>query len=311
LSLTDLATLIQDTNAAIIDAERFLAAEPNDIFARLNAQSLQKRLSDLQERFDEAASLSQVEVLRYRLFKQPAEVSLRTVNELLATFQQSFTVVYDSIASNTAKKRARLSENTLRSTNFNFAYSYAGSLGFALTLPREPTLLANDHDEAIQVIRELTQTRDEADVKSFADNYGLASVRTMYKWLDALSKADADAELDWRGSAAESEPFIIQVADARVVRDLIARTSDVEYTERPYRGTLLAYDSQRHTFRFAVGNRRTIHGSVSHAITDPLEVPEEYDVLVRVSTVELYSTEQTEERYELTSIAPAGSTRVL
>jgi hypothetical protein len=306
MSLIDVVTLLQDTNAQISEAEKLLLENPTDYYASTVLQNLQKRLEALQTRFNAMAAESQLEVLRYRMLTQPIDASLRAVNELLGSFQQSFTVVYDAIATHTAKKRARVADASVRASTLGFAYSYAGSLGFALTLPREPTLIENDHDSTIAAIRVLTCSHDEAYIKKFADTYGLASVRTLYKWFDAIAKYEVDSEIEWQGPIAESKStFLLQVPDARALRDAIARTSDVEYSEKSYRGTLLAYDYQRATFRFSVANKVTIHGSVSGSITDQLVVPDSYIIRVQVATITRYSSDQAEDKFELIGIEPA------
>jgi hypothetical protein len=303
MSLADLVTLIQDTNAKIVETEEVIASNPDDFSSLVNLQSLEKRLNSLQQQFNEAAALNNVEVLRYRLLLKPQDATVRLVNDLLATFQQSFTIIYDAIKSRTAKKRARVSESITRESAFGFAYSFSGSLGFALTLPREMALITDEHHAAIRVIEDLAKANDEAEIKSFAAIYGLGAIRTIYKWFDSIAKNGVDSELKWEepGKPAGS-PFLIQVADAQAVRNLIAQTSDTEYDERTYRGTLVGYDSVRRTFRFSVRNVTMIRGSVSDRITGQLKVPGPCDISVRVATISRYSTEEKEERFELLEV---------
>lgn len=305
MSLLDVVTLLQETNAKISETELFLASHPQDIYAQVGLASLQKRLDTLQQRFDEIAVYDQVEVLRYRMLSQPLETPMRAVNDLLGSFQQSFTVVLDAINTRSAKKRARVTDSSMAASDFAFAYTYPGSLGFALTLPKQLSLIQSDYDATIKVIQHLIVSRNDDDIKSFAQTYGVGAVRTLYKWFEAVAKHNVDSEVKWLGSsAAESKVFLLQGADARVLRDIIARTSDTEYSEKQYRGTLLAYDSQRKTFRFSVANKVIVSGTVAQSVISQLVVPEVYDVELKVATITKYSSEQKEERFELVRIEP-------
>ena len=306
MSLADLATLLQDTAASIHHAEQALTDHPMDFATRLNLQSLTKRQTDLQARFEEVAAASQVEILYYRLIPNVAEPPIKAINEVLATFQLAFSIVYDSISRHVKKTRASLSDSSARASTLGFAYSFEGSVGFALTLPREAVLLPTDHDATVKAIRDLTTVRNADDVQKFANDYGTAAVRSIYKWVDAIARNDLDSGVRWASPSAAPEPeFLLQVPDARAIREVLASTSVVEVEDKRYRGTLLGYDSQKRTFRYAIGDRKNVHGTVSKDITQTLRVPAKYDARVRVTTTSRYSTDQKEERFELLEITPS------
>ncbi len=254
------------------------------------------------ERFEELARANQMEVLKYRLIPKSSEPPVRAVTETLASFQKGFAVVLDAIESRNPKKRARLSEAATKASDFGFSYAFAGSIGFTLTLPRDTTLLTTKHDEAIQAVRQLGRVRSRADIQEFANQFGLASVRTLYAWLDCIAFYDIDNVLQWStASDGQSMEFTMQVPDAKAIRDIIAGTSEITNSQERLTGTLLAYASDRKTFRFATA-AGIIHGSVSERITDQLVVPSRYNITVNVEIKSLYSTEATEKSYKLIDI---------
>jgi len=298
--LADIATLLQDTAVELHRTEQILAKDPNDFVALTNMQSLLKRHADLTEQFEEMAAEDRMEVLYYRLIPKMAEPPIKSLNDLLSSFQQMFSVIFDSIATNTKKTRARIAESSLKASTLRFAYAFPGSVGFAMTLPEELILLNNDYNAALEAIKRIHSISSMEEVKEFAGDYGVAAARILFQWLDAIVRTDIDAEVKWAGS--ERNEFLVQVPDARAIRDLIAETSETETTDRNYRGTLLGYDSERRTFRFAIGNRKPIHGMVSEAVSRKLVVPEQYDVRVRVEIISRYSTEEKQEKFELLDI---------
>jgi hypothetical protein len=300
--LSDLAVLIQETVVEIKDAERILAEDSKDFFALSALQALEKRLAVLQTQFDNEAESVQLEVLRYRILANASQATVRTINDLLATFQQAFTITYDALMTATAKKRARASEASISASTLGFAYSFAGSVGFALTLPREMSLLNHEHYNALALIQKLSMTRAESDAKAFANSYGLGTVRTIYKWFDAICKTGVDSELQWRGLNDPRMSFTIQVSDAIMIRNLLSGVHDIEHVERSYRGSLVAYDSVRRTFRFVIRNSMVIHGTVAERISEQLTVPAPYVVKLRVAIISKYSSEEKEEKFEMIDV---------
>ena len=302
MSMSDLAVLIQDTSAEIAKTQEFLATDSSDFYALMELETLEQRLATLQSRFNEFAAVERVQVLRYRLLIERASPSVKTVNDLLSTFQQAFTVLHDSIKTNTTKRRARVSEASAHSSAFGFAYSFSGSLGFALTLPADLSLLDNEFSRTLLAVERILSARDQADIKEFAGRFGLGAIRTVYRWIDAIVKSGFDAELEWHPDGERIEQFLVQIPDAQAVRNLILQTSEVEILEREYRGTLVAYDSIRRTFRFSAGNVAMMHGTVTDSLTEQLTVPAPYSVRVRVSTISRYSSEEKEESFELLAL---------
>jgi hypothetical protein len=160
----------------------------------------------------------------------------------------------------------------------------------------------------MRAMKEITTVNTSDQIREFADKYGIASVRSLFQWFDAIAKTDIDSEVEWKGRRTQ-QVFLVQVPDARAIRNLIDNTSQVEAITKRYWGTLIAYDSVRRTFRFAIADRKAIGGKVSDAIAEQLVVPERYNAVVRVSTTSRYSTEEREEHFELMEIGrPDGST---
>lgn len=302
MSLADLTVLLQETAQEIFAARTALGERPDDFAAQINLLSLEKRQASLQDQFDEAAATEQVEVLRYRMVTKGVEAPVKSVGDLISSFQRSFSVVYDALATNVRKTRARIGDESAKASTLSFAYAFPGSLGFALTLPRDLTLLETKHNAAMRAIEDICKVATSEDIREFADHYGIASVRSLFQWFDAISKTELDSEIEWKARDGERERFMVQVPDARAIRNLIDSTSEVETTDKHYWGTLIAYDSVRRTFRFAVADRKAIGGRVTDSISDKLIVPERYNATIRVSTISRYSTEEKEEQFELRAI---------
>ncbi len=120
--------------AAIAEVQMVAARSPGDRFVLANLQALKSDSEDLEQQWEEECKYAQKEVCRYRIIPENAHhYSLATVSKSLLDFQELFSQIYGALKAG-ARKRARISAEVAGETKFNFAFTYPGSLGVALTV---------------------------------------------------------------------------------------------------------------------------------------------------------------------------------
>lgn len=303
MSLQDLAQKIQETSAALKRSQSLLAERPDDFLLTLDVASLEKRQAALQEQFVVAAQEAGVNVLQYRVFEEnDSPILVRAVAGALETFQATYSVLFDAIKSGLAKTRARLSLQALEESSFGFAYAFTGSVGFALTLPREHLLLGEHiYDQTIEALIRTVRVSSPEELKEIAHTYGVATVRAVYKWADTLASNGLGTELDWT-LGQERYGLVLQRPELANLRNVIGLTSESETRVVHVRGTLFAIDTQRRTFGLVLPTGETWRGGLSDRINYEVRVPADYDFEVEVSKTIRYSTEEEDVRYILLAV---------
>jgi hypothetical protein len=165
-------------------------------------------------------------VFRYALDRGEGEFSLNALTDSLRSFQSWLTAVFDAIRSNRPKARARVSaENTVLST-LDFGYSYAGSVGFVFTMPRERILIGErELDRAIAKIFEMIRVGDPEQLAQFARDMGLASVKKMYDWAHVHSQYAIGANIKWQRADDILGDVTFQPEEATRLESMIENTS--------------------------------------------------------------------------------------
>jgi hypothetical protein len=160
--LLDIREQIQDTQAAMSQLDRVIAAEPPERRAApsllISAASLRKRHNELKAEFVREASRASVDVCSYRIFANNIQPTVTTVAGAMGKFQKLVSVVYAALKHG-RRERQVLSEDVVQETSFEFGYSFAGSVGLVFTLPNQRMLgeVESRLDEAFRDIIDMTR----------------------------------------------------------------------------------------------------------------------------------------------------------
>ncbi len=301
---------LRENTELIAKLERSLVTRQSNVVAA-SLRSLYKLNHAYQEEFREAAEIAQVDVVRYRIFDGNERPTMALIGRALDYFQSLYTVLYAAVSAGKPKDTAHLDQDAIVGSAFEFAYSYSGSLGFVFTLPNERMLLGETLlDEAMMDLF-LIARADQADaIKALSRKFGLAPIRAIYKWLNALADSGVGIDIEWKKDAELKAALVLQPAEVLALRNIIDSTSDLEIDENSFRGKLVAFDTtKRRTFKlelFAEGT--TLRGAIadSASIPETVTIPGSYQAQIKTTSKVRYAIEQPEVTHELISLRKIG-----
>jgi hypothetical protein len=308
-ALEKLQEEIADTAALIAEAERALLARPTwaDSLA-LNLGSLRKLQTELETEFAETANRIGLDVCRYRLFADnpnTEELKISSLTSALHEFQTLFTLVFEALKRNEPKRTGHISLEAMTATAFGFGHSFAGSVGFAMTLPNEAMLLGpSDHDQAMGTLFSLAKAKDTSEMSRFAKQLGSAPIRAAYRWATHHVIAGFGADIHWGHSNKDLESLFIQSPELQHLREIIEQTGDTEEEDIEVLGLLVQADVRRLTFRIEPDIGDPIHGTVRDGVfgSDGPALNHAYKTIIRRTTILRLSMDTDDTRYKLLSL---------
>ena len=287
---------------ALSQAERAAADFPNDRYVQANLLSLRTDVAELVEQWETEARIQQREIVRYRLVPlHAAEYAIRSVSTSLLDFQELFSQVFDALK-NGAKQRARLATDVLQETCFNFAFSYPGSLGVAMSIDAAtPGLFEGKFDAAIQAFMQILEVRDEDELRDLAKTLGVAVVKKTFDWSKANLVASYSVDLSWITAKGHRFGGMIDVARFRHLVKVIERTSDTETSTIVLGGLLTGFDGQVRRFRFVGDDDRVYVGTLSESFPAKAvwRVNAAYEATIEKDEALSYATQETKTDYRL------------
>ena len=305
--MTDLVAIqeeLQDLNALIARHERVSAAHPSAKSLRANIRTLRRRRQALGDAFSEAAARVEVDVCSYRLVPVDGRLSIATLSRVLNRFQTLFSLVYSAIKTG-PKHRARLSTEVTNSTSFGYAYSFAGSVGFIMTLPKEQLLSGETHlDEAMQVVFHMARAKSSREVADFARRLGPSPVRAMYEWANDHIADNLEVNIEWRQGEEVRSSLFVQKPQLEQLRKIIEETSDETEEELDVVGNLVGADVNGKTFHIETEEGEEIRGIFTDAISEEhtVTLPKSCSAKIRKTKTIIYPTGKERISYLLLSL---------
>ena len=303
-TVLDIQQRILETSAEIARLERALAERESRALSS-SLKSLYKVRSGLESEFKEAAAASQIDVVSYRLFEGRERPTMALVGRALDSFQTLYAILYDAVSSRRPKNKARLSANAIERSAFEFGYAFAGSLGFVFTLPNERLLFETELDQAMQNFFSLARSSTREDIRAFGRTFGLAAIRAVHDWADALSISRTGADVLWEKAEVRKGSLILQPAEVQALRDLIALTTDTRIDERTFSGVLIGFDYQTRHFRFVPDTGGAmLRGYAAERAELPVRMilRTGYTATIRTTTRIRYSVEKPEVTHEMLAL---------
>jgi len=306
-ALSDIITKIADTQAALRKLESAMTEAPTRASLQHAYDSLNKRHGILEAKFLAFASSNQLDVCSYRIFADGiANYPIHAFGSALRDFQRWFSTIYDALKTG-PKQRARLSADIIAQSSLNFAFTYPGSVGIAMTIPSERLLFANDLQRAMVKTTEMLRAESSDQVHHFATELGAASVRTLYEWVNDHVDADLGADIKWISNENPIATAIIGAENLRNLKLALEETSDTEETVFEIRGWLVGADTQRHTFHMVFEEAEEIRGRMSENIGESytVELPQHYIATIKKTAFRNYATDEERVTYFIETLRRA------
>lgn len=293
---------ILGTNEAMAHVERALTQDINSTALKLTFDSLSKRLHELESEFRIEADNLGAEVCSYRVFGESETPNIKDLASVLSGFQDLISVVFDAVKYGSTRQRARISPEIFDMTQLSFGYTFPGSVGIVLTMPRQMMLFGETElDQSIGLISEMAMLKEPEEVQRYSKRLGSATIRALYKWVSGHSDSGLGVDIKWRRREVIRKEFFAQKPEFRKLKDTIGMTSDELVEENSMLGTLVGVDVQNKSFRFKLDNGDHIRGKLSEAIGEEFtyNLPKRYNVRIKKTTTIKYSTEEEITHYQL------------
>ena len=261
-----------------------------------NIRALEKERRTLQQEFFRAAAIAEIDVYRYRIINAD-RATMTGLTSAWREFQNMLNVVYQSVrggsgakkpkASKKVKAEGGLIDTSISQLELGFGYSFHGSIGIAMTLPKDAAALFPDSDveKATAEIFEIASAAgDDAAVNRIAKRLGPVPVQAVYKWVNVHVAHNFGVGIEWHRDAAHHRSLTIQRQEFAALKAELEQTT----TEAIIQGTgdLVIVDSVNHEFTITMDDGQEIIGSYTDAISreQAARVPARYDVQIIKST---------------------------
>lgn len=303
-AFTEIIQKISDTQQAMRKLAALLSKNPSRLSLQSSYESLQKRHEVLEAKFLSLSNQNQLDVCSYRVFSEIGEnYPIFAFGSALRDFQKWFSTIYDALKTG-PKKRARLSPEILTESTLNFAFSFPGSVGVAMTIPSERMLFENDLQLAMIKTTEMLKAEGSDQVHYFAKQLGAASVRALYCWVEDHVNAGLGVDIHWVSNEKPISEIIMGFEKMKNLKQAIEETSDLEEATLEVQGWLVGADTSSHTFHMVFEEDREIRGTMSEAVgaSYTVELPQFYIATIKKTSFVNYATGEEKTTYFLESL---------
>jgi hypothetical protein len=294
--------------AAIGRLESALVQQPDSLVIQANLRSLRKLQDSLTEEFQAIVREVGLDVCSYKMLQD--RPSVRALSRSLGAFQDAFSTVFESLRSGPMSRRL-ISRDSLKATDLHVAYTFPGSFGVMLTLPRDRLLFEDwqtKADEAIEIVFNVTQSRSSKEVAQVANQLGRAPIAALYDWAkgNAQNKTGADVQWNHETAATLARKLFVQYPEFAELSRSIEETSDEQTKTLELSGILVGADTKTRRFHFVTEDDQDIRGRFTEAISErqKAQLPARYVAMLSVKTKVNFATAEEESSYELLRLAP-------
>jgi hypothetical protein len=272
----ELQDRIQGTSALIAQYEQSIAqvkgqALPPSLLD--NIRALEKLKRRLEEEFLQVAAELELEVYRYRILNESDRLTLGNISEAWGKFQTFFSSVYSALTKSQGKKPPQSEQFEL-----GYGYSYAGSVGVVVTVPREVGFYtAIPIEDASNTVFDMIEGRD---LNNTAKRLGPSPIQALHSWLDVHIRTRAGIGLEWR---SHNEPKRSVQVDYQSLDKIYLSIADATIKTRlDVTGELVAVDVETKDFRIKGDDGKEYSGIFGAAITaeHAASVPARYSATI-------------------------------
>jgi hypothetical protein len=262
--LVELQERVQKTNALIAQYEGVIATAgvlpPPSVVT--SVRSLEKLKRRLEAEFEATAQSLEMEVYRYRLLTDDKRATLSGVAEAWAKFQVFFGSVYSALM-RSPKAKGKKPPQSQNHLELGYGYSFAGSIGVVVTVPREIGIYAvTPIEEASATVFDLIEAKNVGDI---AARLGPAPIQALHEWIDVHVENHYGLGLEWRSGQATKRIVEAQYQSLIQLRGKIADTTTTVGID--VKGLLFAVNDKTKSFKLSGDNGQEYEGQFGAAIT--------------------------------------------
>jgi len=305
--MSDFASVIERARlafASVAKIESALTRDPGNVALQVNLAASRKLARKSEEQIRELSEHKRIDICKYRLVSHlDRAFKIGPVSRSLFEYQNLFSQVYDAIK-NGVKGRAQVGAEAALESALELAYTYNGSLGFALIAHSDRDFFDGKLDKPIDVLFEITDASNRDSIREVAANYGNSVVKRLYDWSKANLDGQFSTDVQWTRSDGRRIGKFIDNNTLVDIVNLIAAASDEKRAEHHVRGILIGGDLRSGTFHFVVPNGDDYRGSIAASFDNAavMTLGREYLALISARTKIVYATEKVEVRYELEAL---------
>jgi len=249
-AIQELQQRLQGTNALIARYQQALELPTTTageaLALQVNLRTLKNLAARLESQFLEYAATENLEFYRYRLLTGERSPSLAGVGEAWAKLQDLYAEIYQGLT--TTKSGGKKSEELIRAPQLGFAYSFPGSVGVVVTLPRRPMEEAFLSDSptrnASDIVFDLIESRN---IQKIAETLGPGPIRAMNEWLDVHIKHHYGLSLEWKADNATRRTKEVNYEELQSLQNSVLDTKTRRTTTLS--GLLTLVDADNRSFR--------------------------------------------------------------
>jgi len=306
-TLIDVTQQLNETQAMIRTLEAALREDPQNEALQVNLESLYVRVVHLEEKFLTAANQTNLDICSYRIYSEhETKLPVGALGAALSHFQKWFSIVYDSVV-NGPKTRARIGPEIVSKTTMDFGFTFQGSVGVALTVPRDRVLFDTHLEKAMQLTTELISAEDSEQVHHYSEVVGAAAIKALYALVQDHIESGTGVEIRWLREDSELASACVDGNHMKNLGQAIDETSDQSEEEITIEGILVGADTTNHTFHMAFDDPdvQEIRGKMSENIGSgyTVELPKRYIANVTKSSFTNFATDKETEKFFLNSLA--------
>jgi hypothetical protein len=301
-ALVELRDRIQSTNALIMQYESSIAeikgdATPPSLLA--NVRSLEKLKRRLEAEFLEEASELELEVYRYRILND-SRITLAAISEAWGKFDDFFGSVYSALKKppKTEGKKPPQSEPL----ELGYGYSYAGSVGVVVTVPKDIGIYAaSPIEDASGMVFDMIEARN---LGSIAKIVGPEPVRKLHSWIDVHIRNQAGLGLEWRSRQELKRSVMVEYQSLAKIQTTISETATIVGID--VIGELQGAYIEPKKFKIKGDNGQDYEGTFENAITQEhaASVPARYNARIIQTTKIIIIGKEPETTFFLESLKP-------
>ncbi|QWB95267.1 hypothetical protein KHQ89_04665 [Mycoplasmatota bacterium] len=278
LKLLELNKIINDHKAMLID-------NPEDIETRLSLSSFESLYMNFKDQYMHLSDELNYEVIDYRIMNSIDDsVPISEITESLNLFQTLFSLVFDVTKNNSPKSSTHLSSEIRNSSTLKYGFSYAGSVGFVLTIDNHRDLIDDTLDRTIENTMNLISITNRQELDANIKKFGVATIKTLNNWVTVNEKYDSELEIKTNNKNIPS--LKIDTARFEQVNELISHEPLIS-TEliTILKCELVGADTKSATFHI-IDKSKSFKGSISDNIDLNFSLPSIVNVKLNEETKE-------------------------
>lgn len=309
--MSDFASVVEQARRAFASVARLesaLTRDPTNPALQVNLSACKKLARKSEDQLRAFSEYQRIDLCNYRLIPHNDRAyKLQSVSKSLLEYQNLFSQIYDALK-NGAKGRAQIGMEAASESAMELAYTYSGSLGFALVAHSDRDFFEGRLDKSIDVLFEIISVNNRSAIREVASSYGASVVKRLYDWSKANLDGHFAADVLWSRSDGRKVGRIVEEDILSDIVNLIAFSGDEQSKIDYVAGRLIGGDLRSGSFHFVVPNGTDYRGAISSSFSADAEMTlgKEYAARILVKSKTIYATDKVEIRYELEALWEPG-----